>query len=87
MKIKENFLLRKISDSYIVVPVGDAVVDFSGLINLNETGALLFETMQKGCDEEELVKILLEKYDVSEEIARADVKAFVKKAKEADILE
>ncbi len=87
MKIKENFLLRKISDSYIVVPVGDAVVDFSGLINLNETGALLFETMQKGCDEEELVKILLQKYDVSEEIARADVRAFVKKAKEADILE
>ena len=87
MKIKENFLLRKISDSYIVVPVGDAVVDFSGLINLNETGALLFENMQKGCEEEELVKVLLEQYDVTEEVAKADVKAFVQKAKDADILE
>lgn len=87
MKIKENFLLRKISDVYVVVPVGSAVVDFSGLVNLNESGALLFEKLQKGAEEQDLVEALLEEYDVSEEIACADVKKFIKKVKDADILE
>lgn len=87
MKIKEDFLLRKISDSYVVVPVGSAVIDFSGLINLNESGALLFECMQKGADEQELVELLLSEYDVSEEIARSDVKRFIEKAEGAGILE
>lgn len=86
MKIKEDFLLRKISDSYIVVPVGSAVVDFSGLVNLNESGALLFEALQEGAEEEDLVSALLLEYDVSEEIARADVKKFIEKVKDADIL-
>lgn len=87
MKIKEDFLLRKISDSYVVVPVGDAVVDFSGLINLNESGAMLFELLQKGAKEQDLVDALLKEYDVTEDIARADVMKFIQKAKDADVLE
>ena len=60
MKAKSDFLLRKISDSYVIVPVGSAVVDFSGLVNVNESGAMLFEMLQKGCEESDLVKKLLE---------------------------
>ena len=87
MKAKSDFILRKISDSYVVVPVGDAVVDFSGLINLNESGAMLFELLQKGAEESELVEALLKEYDVSHDIAEADVKKFVSKVKDAGILE
>lgn len=87
MKVKKDFILRKISDSYVVVPVGEAVVDFSGLVNLNESGALLFETLQKGADEDKLVDVLLSEYEVEEDIARADVKRFITKVKDANILE
>lgn len=87
MKVKSDFILRKISDSYVVVPVGDAVVDFSGLVNLNESGAMLFELLQKGAEESDLVDALLKEYDVSREIAEADVKKFVAKVKDAGILE
>lgn len=87
MKIKENFILRKISDSFVVVPVGDAVVDFSGLINLNETGAFLFERLQKGTDNADLVNALLSEYDVPKECAEKDVQVFVNKLREAGILE
>lgn len=87
MKAKSDFLLRKISDSYVVVPVGSAVVDFSGLVNVNESGAMLFELLQKGCEESDLVDALLKEYDVSREVAEADVKNFVAKVKGAGILE
>ena len=87
MKIKENFILRKISDSFVVVPVGDAVVDFSGLINLNETGAFLFERLQHGAAATDLVNALLSEYDVTKECAENDVKVFVNKLKDAGIVE
>lgn len=48
MKIKSDYLLRKVADSYVVVPVGKATVDFNGMINLNETGAFLWQQLQKG---------------------------------------
>ncbi len=87
MKVRPDFILRKISDSYVVVPVGDAVVDFSGLVNLNESGAMLFELLQKGAEESDLTDALLKEYDVSREIAEADVRKFVAKVKDAGILE
>lgn len=87
MKVKKDFILRKVSDSYIVVPVGEAVVDFSGMVNLNESGACLFEALQKGATEDELVEALLSEYDVEETVARADVKRFISMVKDAGILE
>ena len=48
MKIKNDFILRKVADSYVVVPVGELTLDFNGIINLNETGAFLFGLLQKG---------------------------------------
>ena len=42
MKIKENYMLRKVADCYVVVPIGEAVAEFNGMINLNEVGAFLW---------------------------------------------
>lgn len=87
MKIKEDFILRKVADSYVVVPVNDLTLDFNGIINLNETGAFLFEILQKGADRDELINRILEEYDVSPQKAAADIDVFIGKVKDADILE
>ena len=72
MKIKKDFILRKVADSYVVVPVGKLTLDFNGIINLNETGAFLFELLQEGAEKEDLLRKLLEEYDVTPEKAAAD---------------
>lgn len=87
MKIKEDFVLRKIADSYVVVPVNSLSIDFNGIINLNETGAFLFELLQKGAERDALVERMTEEYEVSRERAGADIDVFLQKVKEADILE
>ena len=87
MKIKENFILRKVADTYVVVPVSSMTLDFNGIINLNETGAFLFGLLQKGATKEELLEKLLEEYDVTEEKASADIEVFIGNVKDADILE
>lgn len=87
MKIKSDYLLRKVADSYVVVPVGKATVDFNGMINLNETGAFLWRQLQKGANEETLLKAMLSEYDVDEETAAEGIGSFLSKLREADLLE
>ncbi len=87
MKIKDDFALRKVADSYVVVPVNSLTLDFNGVINLNETGAFLFEQLQKGIAKEELVEKMLDEYDVTREKASADIDLFINKLKDADVFE
>ena len=86
MKIKKGYILREVAGNYIVVAVGDAVKNFNGIINLNETGAFLWKILQEGATEEQLKEKLLGEYDVSEEIAARDVKAFINKLSEAGLV-
>lgn len=87
MKIKDGFILREVASNYIVVAVNKAVKEFNGVINLNETGAFLWKQLEVGADEEKLVSALLSEYDVGEDLARSDVKKFIKKLQEAKLVD
>ncbi len=87
MKIKENFMLRKVADTFVVVPIGDAVASFNGMINLNEAGAFLWQQLEKDTTPEDVVKAMLEQYDVEEELAKSDVDKFIAELRAADLLE
>ena len=88
MKIKDGFILRKVSEAYVVIATGEAAASFNGMITLNETGALLWEKLASGCDGKKvLVEALLAEYDVSEALAAKDVDAFVAKVEAAGSLE
>ena len=45
MKIREGFLLRNVAGNNVVVPIGQATLDFNGMMSLNETGAFIFSKM------------------------------------------
>lgn len=79
MRINDNFVLRQVVDTWVVLPLADKTVDFNGMITLNESGVLLWNTLEKGADVDALVDALLAEYDVSAEQARGDVEAFIEK--------
>lgn len=87
MKIKNGFELKEIAESFVVIPVSENVVDFSSVIMLNETSAFLWLMLEKGSDEETLVRDLLKEYDVDERTAKADVSKFIEELKNAGVLE
>ncbi len=87
MKIKENFILKKIAGSFIVVPVRTRAVDFSGVIKLTESGAFLWKLLEKGADREELIAGLLGEYKVDEATASRDVDRFIDSLRKADLLD
>lgn len=87
MKIKEGYILRNVAGSFVVVPIGEATLEFNGMMNLNETGAFLFEKMIDGISRDDLIKALTDEYDVDDETAAEDVDAFIEKVKEQDLFE
>lgn len=87
MKIKEGFMLRQFGDDYIVVAVGEGSEDFNKLITINSVGAFIYNELKYDKTSDELVKAMLDKYEVSEDIARRDVDAFVDKLKSAELID
>ena len=88
MKIKSGFMLRSIAGCKIVVSVGKRTLDFNGIINLNDTGAFLWEMLENGADEDALVAGILENYtDVDKPTARKSVREFVQTLREADCID
>lgn len=78
MRIKDGFILRKIAGNYIVVGVGEAAAGFNSMINVNETGAFLWEKLSgEGATKEELLEALRSEYDVDEETAKKDITEFL----------
>jgi hypothetical protein len=77
MKLKDGFMLREIAGTWIVVPIGQRVVEFNGLMTLSESGALLWKRLEKGSDEEELIETILAEYEIDRDTAKGDVVEFI----------
>ncbi len=88
MKIKTGFVLEPVADRYLACATGDLAGEFSGLVTLNSTGAFLWQVLSCGVDsEEDILSRMLSEYEVSEDVARADISAFIKKLRDAGILD
>ena len=87
MKINKEFILREIAGDYILVPVGKTALEFNGLITVNEIGVLIWEQLQKGCELQEIVQVILNEYEIDEETATKDVHEFIKYLKDKNILD
>lgn len=81
MKRNSNFLLREVADTLVIVPVGEAVTGFPGMMTLNATGAYIWELLETEQTVQSLADGLMQHYDVDRETALADVEKFVEKIK------
>lgn len=86
MKIKNGYVMRKIADINVVVPVGETSIDFNGIITLNDTGAFLFNLLINGTSMEEMLKAMTERYDIDEESAKSDIIDFCSRLEEANLI-
>ena len=55
MKLDKNFVLRRVVDNAVLVPFGQKMIDFNGMISLNKVGAFLAEKLQEETTLEALV--------------------------------
>lgn len=78
---KDGFITRKIGSRIMAVPVGTRTNDIKGMIALTQSGELLWNMLEKGCTEEEMVLALTENYEVDSKTAAADTLEFIEMLK------
>lgn len=87
MKIKYGFVLRKIADEDVVIPIGDNIANFNGVIRLNESAAFLWKLLQDEITKDELVGFLIREYNIDEGLAINDVEKFINTLNENKVIE
>ena len=87
MKTKENFVLRQVAGSWVVLSIADATVDFNGMLTLNESGLMLWKLLEQGSTREALAKALTDEYDVTYEQALIDVDEYLEKLNRAGCID
>ena len=87
MKLKENYVLRQVADTWVVLPVGIEIANFNGMLTLNASGVLLWNALEKGTSREELAALLTSEYVVSLDQAQKDVDEFLEKLQTVGCLE
>lgn len=87
MKVNKEFILRQVADTWVVLPLGKASVEFNGMLTLNEAGVLLWKALEQGADRESLADILTREYVVQRDQALLDVDDFLEKLNSKGCLE
>lgn len=88
MKIKKGFELRDVCGEKVIIAQGIENLDFSKMINLNESAAYLWENIEgKEFDEPGLVALLQKEYEVDDATAAADIHQLVENWKEQGLVE
>ena len=87
MQLKEKFMLREIAGQWLLIPIGESVIDVNGIITLTESGAFLWKVLESDVTgENELADALLGEYDIDCETALESVKLFLGDLKDRGIL-
>lgn len=77
MKINGKFVKREVLGDIILVPVGQTALEFSGMITVNEVGLFIWNLLEQGKTEDEIISALTQEYEVEPETAREDYRTFL----------
>ena len=86
MEIRKKLLKREIAGESFLVPLGRTVYDSNGLFVLTELGAFIWDLLPEAENEEEILAWILEKYEVDEDSAKADLIVFLQKLRKMEII-
>ena len=87
MKAKTGFVLRKVVDEQILMPVGDNIGQYNGTVLMNDVSAFVWEKLQEAATKEELLQAVLSEFEVDEETASRDLDELLEKFAGLGIIE
>lgn len=79
-------MTRNIAGDIVIVPVGETALKYNGMITTTATGAAIWQALEKDCTREDLIGVLLERFEVDPETAAADVDSFLEQLRKAELL-
>ena len=87
MKLRGEFVVRKIMDNTVAVPVGQTALQINGMVMLNDVSKVIWEQLEQGADVEAMVAAVTQSFEVSDREAREDIIEFLDKLRAAQLLD
>ena len=88
MRIKSDYKLRDIAGETIMVNQGKAGADMTKVISLNSSARLLYEELSgKEFEMSDVVKVLVDSYEIDQEKALVGARTWVESMKECGVIE
>jgi len=87
MKIKEDLMIRNIMGEWIIVPMGEKLTEFNGMIKVNDSGAFIFKLLENDTTKEAIIGAMLKEYDINEQTATTKLNEFIKVLADTGLLE
>ncbi len=87
MKLSENFVLKNIAGATVVMPVGEAVGKINGMIKLNPSAKVIWESLESNKDFDGILEEMKKNFNgVDDATLRDDINYFLNKLREHEIL-
>ena len=87
MKLSENFVLKNIAGENVVMPVGEAVGKINGMIKLNPSAKVIWESLEADKDFDGILEEMKNNFNgVDDATLRDDINYFLNKLREHEIL-
>ena len=80
MKLNDKFLIHNDGDTKFVVSTGNT--DFKGIARGNESAGFIIDCLRSDTTEDEIVTKMRQNWDVTDELARRDVRKIVGQLRE-----
>ncbi len=86
MRIEKNVILRDIAGEFILIPTGSLALKYTGVFAVSPLGVSIWKLLGEGKDEEEIISILLEEYEVDRATLVRDIDEFLQSLREKKLL-
>ncbi len=87
LKAKSGFILRNIMGEYMLMPIGDNIGKYNGVVLLNDVSAFLWKKLEHPVSRDDLLAALLDQYQVDEATAANDLDLLLEKLRSFDVIE
>lgn len=87
MNIRKGFEIIDVCGEHVLMSTGEANVDFTNVINFNDTSLFIWRKMEEGNQTiDSLTDAITAEYEIDEETARKDIEDFVNRLTELKVI-
>ena len=86
MKQNPEFVMGDVAGNHSLMPIGRATLSLNGMITLNDIGVCIWEMLSEDTSYSALLHRITSRFDVEEDTADADLKAFLDVLRKANAI-
>ena len=87
IKARNDYVLRKIVDEYLLLPVGENQKELKGAIRINEISAFVWNAILEEVDFDTVLDRILSEYEIDKKTATNDLEYLISKLVELNLVE